>query len=69
MIVYAGDDIERAIRDLKRKVDKDGVLRELRDKRFFLTRKERRRLKDHVSILRAKKAGRMRARYDMRHEG
>ena len=39
MIVYVGNgDIERAIRDLKRKVERDGLLRELRSKSYFLSR-------------------------------
>lgn len=39
MIAYVGNgDIEKAIRDFKTKVERDGLLRELRTKSYFLSR-------------------------------
>lgn len=56
MIVYVGNDIEKSIQELKKKVNKDGVLRELKGKRFFLSRSERRRVKDREAIKRRQRA-------------
>jgi ribosomal protein S21 len=49
MIVYVGNDIERALVELRKKLNTDGLLRELKSKRFFLSRSERRRVKDRES--------------------
>jgi small subunit ribosomal protein S21 len=65
MIVYAGSDIERAIQELKKRIAADGVLRELKSKRFFLSRSERRRVKDREAIKRRQRVeGKARIDFD-----
>jgi ribosomal protein S21 len=65
MIVYVGNDIEKSIQELKKKVNKDGVLRELKGKRFFLSRSERRRVKDREAIKRRQRVeGKARIDFD-----
>jgi len=54
------NDIEKALKLLKRKVQKDGLLRELKERRFFekpsvkLKRKQREALKRKLKSLRMK---------------
>lgn len=52
--VFHHDNVDRAIRAFKRSVDKDGILRELKDRREAPSRRERRRVKD--SRARARRA-------------
>jgi len=46
------NDLEKALRLFKRRLQKEGVMRELRDRKYFLTRTEKRRRKDHKSEIR-----------------
>jgi ribosomal protein S21 len=41
------DNIDKAIRELKKQTNASGVLREVVERKFFRTRLERRRSKDH----------------------
>lgn len=52
MIVYVAGDIEKGIIELKKKMAKNGILRELRSKQFFMSKSERRKVKDHAATLR-----------------
>jgi ribosomal protein S21 len=53
--VYVGDDIERGIRTFQDKIKNDDILKQLRGKEFYLSRTQRRRLKDMQSQRRLKK--------------
>ena len=55
MIVYVGSDIERGIQALKTAVAKDGILRELKAKRYFLSPSEKKKLKHRLAITRLKR--------------
>ena len=44
--VYAYDDFEKTISIFKERVDYDGILKETKVRRFYLTRSQRRRVKD-----------------------
>jgi ribosomal protein S21 len=48
-------DIEGLIKDFKIRVAKDGILRELKRRRYFQTRIEKRREKDRVALSRMKR--------------
>lgn len=64
---YVGSgDIERALVELKRQVARDGVLRELKARRFFLSRSERRRVKDRDALRRCRKLEKKRQEYEAR---
>ena len=52
--------IDKAIRDLKRKLAKEGVLRDLKRKRFYLKPSERKKLKQKEAEKRRAKARRSR---------
>jgi len=47
--------VEKALRRLKRMMDKEGILRELRDRRFFQKPGEKKRKKSSQARLRAKR--------------
>jgi small subunit ribosomal protein S21 len=72
MQVEVRSSIEEAITQFKKKVEKDGLLRELKSKQFFLSRSERRRMKDREAATRKRKSERKRetgrrGRTEMRH--
>lgn len=56
MQVEVRSNIEVAILQLKKKIAADGLLKELKSKRFFLSRSCRRRVKDFEAIKRRQRA-------------
>lgn len=53
--VIVKDNFDQAILELRRKIGREGILNELRDRRYYLSRRERRRQKDSAALLRNKK--------------
>lgn len=65
MEVEVRGNIEGAILQLKKKIAADGLLKELKSKRFFLSRSERRRVKDREAIKRRQRVeGKARIDFD-----
>ena len=58
------DDLESAIRTLKKRVQSSHLLKEFRFKEFFLTRRQKRRLKDALVLKRTKRRERARLQYE-----
>lgn len=56
--VYIRGDLEQGIRWLKKEVEKAAVLREVRDRRNYITRKQRRILKEQRAAKRMRKSRR-----------
>ena len=50
--------IEKALRRLKKKLEKEGVMRDLRKNRCFIKPSQARRMKHEAAIRRARKRGR-----------
>ncbi|HMP73647.1 MAG TPA: 30S ribosomal protein S21 [Kiritimatiellia bacterium] len=50
--IRKGESVERALRRLKKKLDKEGTMREIRAKRYFEKPSERRRRKEARARLR-----------------
>jgi small subunit ribosomal protein S21 len=53
--VRKGEDINRAIRRFKRKVEREGIMRELKKKRYYLKPSERRKEKREAAAKRRRK--------------
>lgn len=51
--IRKGESIERAIRRLKKKLDKEGIMRQIRANRYFEKPSERRRRKEARSRIRS----------------
>lgn len=58
VIVGEGDQIDRALKAFKRKVQKSGILRELRQRRFYLKPSAARQLKEEMAVRRKRRAKR-----------
>jgi len=54
--VFVGGDLVRAIRLLRKQMEKAKVLKEIRDRRNYITRAERRSLKDQRALKRRKRS-------------
>lgn len=61
LVEVRNGNIDRAIRLLKRKLADEGVFQELRDRRFFEKRGDKKRRKKRAAISRHKRAERERA--------
>ncbi len=53
-----GDSVERAIKVLKRKIAEEGILRELKRRRYFEKPSERKKRKDREALRRKRKSER-----------
>jgi len=53
--VRKGEDINRAIRRFKRKVEREGIMKELKKKRYYLKPSERRKEKREAAAKRRRK--------------
>jgi small subunit ribosomal protein S21 len=58
VIVGEGDQIDRALKAFKRKVQKSGILRELRERRFYMKPSVARAMKEASAIRRKRRAKR-----------
>jgi ribosomal protein S21 len=54
-IFVLNDNIEQAINQLKRKVQKDGILKQLKLSAFATTRTQKRKIKDQIALRRLKR--------------
>ena len=68
-VCVKNNNIEEAIRKLKKKVQSSGLLRELKRSAFYETRTQRRRKKDQVALKRANKNQRRREAWKRRMDG
>lgn len=66
IIVYASGekDFDSALLLFKKRIEKDGILRELKGRRYHLTPLQRRREKDNVAARRRKQREARRLRYE-----
>lgn len=55
--VRKGESVDKALRRLKKKLDKEGIMREIRSHRYFEKPSERRRRKEARARLRARSSG------------
>jgi small subunit ribosomal protein S21 len=55
--IRKGESVERALRRLKKKLDKEGIMREIRTHRYFEKPSERRRRKEARARIRARMSG------------
>lgn len=61
-VLVENDNLEKAIRRLKKKVDREGILREIRDRSFYTKPSEKRKLQQQAAKDRWWKYVRMRDR-------
>lgn len=45
-----GESVDKALRHLKKKVDREGILKTLRSRRYYLKPSERRKLKQKAAL-------------------
>ena len=64
-----GGDIDRAILEFKKKVQRSGLQRELKNHSFFLTRTQKRKIKDLLATRKRKRSERAKRLYEIRGEG
>ena len=62
------DNLENALKLLKKKIESSGLRRELKGRQFHLTRLQRRRLKDLVCVRRVKRREAKQKAYETRGE-
>jgi len=62
-VVIRDDNLEEGLRILKRKVRNDGILRELKQRQCFESRKEKRKRKDALALKRRRQRERRHDRY------
>jgi len=55
VIVRKGEDINKAIRRFKRKVESEGIMRDLKKKRYYLKPSERKKVKRELAAKRRRK--------------
>ena len=46
LVIVKNKDLEKAIKVLRYRLNKEGITRELKDKQYFLTRTQKRKVKD-----------------------
>ena len=64
VIVKPGDDIEKAIRRFRKKVQKDGIMQELRSRQYYEKPGDKKRREKKQSINRVRKEARNRGEYE-----
>ncbi len=62
------NDLEGALKILRNKISKDGILKEVRVKEFHMTRAARRRKKDQLAARKKKRAEARRRAWEQQHE-
>lgn len=55
VFVRDGEDINRALRKLKKKIERAGILKEIRDRQYYQKPSEKRRIAKKAGIMRWKK--------------
>ena len=50
-----GEDFSKAMRKFKRKVETEGIMRDLKNKKFYMTRSQKKRLKRKLAEKRRRK--------------
>ncbi|MBL6771210.1 MAG: 30S ribosomal protein S21 [Rhizobiales bacterium] len=53
-----GDDVQTALKVFKKKVQKSGILRELRDKRYYRSKGQKRKLAKEATLRRLRREAR-----------
>lgn len=56
--VRSGEPFEKAMRRFKRKVENEGIMKDIKKRQFFLTKSEKRKAKRKLAAKRRKRAAR-----------